>query len=209
MVVSASDQVFIKERLALAAFLTCYCSPQVSGPLSRLNSSAGLSIPIEGQSFKAGNNSIFGCNCSGWKEGAVGTLSCRNKKESDSLLQEFSTLNSVLGGFSYGEQALEPEGVVRDLHSNFSRLALAIPKFRQGRMDQANENAGLANLKKNLRRLYEMVAIGIMDSKEISQEIKNLVEVVSYTSYPISNHDSKINGTEMNLKEIMGKVDRI
>ena len=54
-----------------------------------------------------------------------------------------------------------------------------------------------------------MVAIGIMDSKEISQEIKNLVEVVSCTSYHISIHDSRIDDTEMNLKEIMGKVDRI
>ena len=49
-------------------------------------------------------------------------------------------------------------------------------------MDHANENAGLADLKKNLRRLYEMVAIGIMDSKKTAQEIKNLVEVVGYTS---------------------------
>ena len=76
-------------------------------------------------------------------------------------------------------------------------------------MDHANENVGLADLKKNLRHLYEMVAIGIMDSKETAQEIKNLVEVVGYTSYQISNHDSRIDDTEMNLKEIMGKVDRI
>ena len=39
-------RVFIKERLALAAFLTCYFSPQADGPLSRLNSGAGLSIPF-------------------------------------------------------------------------------------------------------------------------------------------------------------------
>ena len=76
-------------------------------------------------------------------------------------------------------------------------------------MDHANENVGLADLKKNLRHLYEMVAIGIMDSKETAQEIKNLVEAVGYTSYQISNHDSRIDDIEMNLKEIMGKVDRI
>ena len=35
------------------------------------------------------------------------------------------------------------------------------------------------------------------------------MEVVSYTSYQISNHDSRIDDTEMNLKEIMGKVDLI
>ena len=119
----------------------------------------------------------------------VDTLSCHSKKESDSLLQEFSTLNYVLCGFSYGEQALEPEGVVRDLHSHFSRLALAIPNSRQGRMAHANENVGVAGLKKNIRCLYEMVAIGIIDNKEIAQEIKNMREVVSYTSYQISNHD--------------------
>ena len=144
-------RVFIKERLALSAFLTCYCSPQADGPLWRLNSGAGLNIPVEGQSFITGNNSIFGCNCSGWKEGAVGTLSCRSKKESDSLLQEFSTLNFVLGGFSCGELDLEPKGAVRDLHSNFSRLALASPNSGQGRMDQANENVGLADLKEKFQ----------------------------------------------------------
>ena len=76
-------------------------------------------------------------------------------------------------------------------------------------MNPANENAGIADLKKNLRRLYEMMAIGIMDNKEIAQEVKNMGEVVSYTSYQISNHNSRIDDTEMNLKEMMGKVDII
>ena len=76
-------------------------------------------------------------------------------------------------------------------------------------MDPANENAEIADLKKNLRRLYEMMASGIMDNKEVAQEVKNMGEVVSYTSYQISNHDSRIDDIEMNLKEIMGKVDRI
>ena len=60
-------------------------------------------------------------------------------------------------------------GAVRALHSNFSRIEISPG---QGRMAQANENAGLADLKKNLRRLYEMMAIGIMDNKEIAQEVK-------------------------------------
>ena len=34
-------------------------------------------------------------------------------------------------------------------------------------------------------------------------------EVVSYTSLQISNHDARIDDNESNLKEIMGKVDRI
>ena len=76
-------------------------------------------------------------------------------------------------------------------------------------MDRTGEIAGRVELKANLRRLYEMVAIGIMDSRETSKEVKNLVDVVGYTSYQISNHDARIDDNEMNLKEIMGKVDRI
>ena len=125
----------------------------------------------------------MGCNCSGWKEGAVGTLSCRSKKDRDSLLREISILNSVLGDFYCGVQAQDFEGVVQDLHNSFSKIALDFHNPRQGKMDPANENAGIANLKKNLRRLYEMMAIGIMDNKEIAQEVKNMGEVVSYTFY--------------------------
>ena len=50
-------------------------------------------------------------------------------------------------------------------------------------MERPGENEGLADLKVNIRRLYEMVAIGIMDNKEIAKEVKNLVDVVGYTSY--------------------------
>ena len=76
-------------------------------------------------------------------------------------------------------------------------------------MDRAGEKTCLTNLKANLRCLYEMVAIGIMDSRETAKEVKNLVDLASYTSYQISNHDARIDDNEMNLKEIMGKVDRI
>ena len=34
-------------------------------------------------------------------------------------------------------------------------------------------------------------------------------EVVSYTSLQINNHDARIDDNENNLREIMGKVDRI
>ena len=34
-------------------------------------------------------------------------------------------------------------------------------------------------------------------------------EVASYTSYQISNHDSRIDDTKSNLREMMGKVDKI
>ena len=76
-------------------------------------------------------------------------------------------------------------------------------------MNPGNENAGIADLKKNLRRLYDMMAIGIMENKALVQEVKDMGEVVSYISYQISNHDSWIDDTESNLRELMGKVDRI
>ena len=47
-----------------------------------------------------------------------------------------------------------------------------------------------------------MIAIGIMDNKEITQEVKNMGETVSCTSLQISNHDARINDNESNLREI-------
>ena len=54
-----------------------------------------------------------------------------------------------------------------------------------------------------------MMAIGIIDNKEIVQEVKSMGEVVSYTSLQINNHDARIDDNESNLREMMGKVDRI
>ena len=76
-------------------------------------------------------------------------------------------------------------------------------------MAKASENAGIADIKKNLRRLYEMLAISVMDNKEMAREVKSMGETVSYTSLQISNHDARIDDNESNLREIMGKVDRI
>ena len=76
-------------------------------------------------------------------------------------------------------------------------------------MDRGRDNFGLADLKVNIQRLYDIVAIGIMDSKETAKEVRNLVDVVSYASYQINNHDARVDDNEMNLKEIMGKVDHI
>ena len=76
-------------------------------------------------------------------------------------------------------------------------------------MAQAGDNAGIMDIKKNLRWLYEMVAIGVMDNKEIAREIKSMGETVRYTSLQISNHDSRIDDNESNLREMMGKVDKI
>ena len=72
-------------------------------------------------------------------------------------------------------------------------------------MECAGNNEGIVELKVNIRRLCEMVAIGIMDARETAKEVKNLVDIVGYTSYYISNHDARIDDNEMNLKEIMGR----
>ena len=69
-------RVFVKERLALTTFFNCLCSTHARVSLWFSNSSFGLSVSIDDQSFLAGNNSTLGCNCSGWKEGVVDTLSC-------------------------------------------------------------------------------------------------------------------------------------
>ena len=76
-------------------------------------------------------------------------------------------------------------------------------------MDCERNNVGLTDLKVNIQCLYDIVAIGNMDNREIDKEVKILVDVVKYASYHINNHDARIDDNEMNLKEIMGKVDPI
>ena len=76
-------------------------------------------------------------------------------------------------------------------------------------MAHTGENDGFLDIKKNLRRLYEMTAIGVMDNKEMAKEIKSMSETVTYTSLQVSNHDARIDDNESNLRELLGKVDRI
>ena len=100
-----------------------------------------------------------------------------------------------------------------------NNIPIADPLFRQfdcleissdsGRMAQPGDNAGIQDIKKNLRRLYEIVSIGIMDNREVARDIKKMEDTVSYTSLQISNHDSRIDDNESTLREMLGKVDRI
>ena len=92
------------------------------------------------------------------------------------------------------------------LNSQFSCIVIAADS---GGMAHAGDNAGLMDIKKNLRRLYEMTAIGVMDNKEMAKEIKSMNETVKYTSLQVSNHDARIDDNESNLCELLGKVDRI
>ena len=80
-------------------------------------------------------------------------------------------LNYILSGLSAENQARVLAGSVRALHCNFVRIHLS---SGTDRMSQASENAGIMDVKKNLRHFYEMIAIGIMDNKEIAQEVKKL-----------------------------------
>ena len=130
---------------------------------------------------------------------------CSKKSLPSSLLTIICLPDIVL--FCIG-QVHDFSGSIKFMLNRFSSLNLAsLSSSQDQRMDRVGENTGLADLKANLRRLYEMVAIGIMDNRETTKEVKNLVDVVVYTSYQISNHDARIDDNEMDLKEIMGKVD--
>ena len=67
----------------------------------------------------------------------------------------------------------------RFLHYQFASVKIS---EEAETMVQAGDNAGIMDIKKNLRHLYEMVAIGVMDNKEMAKEIKSMGETVSYTS---------------------------
>ena len=118
------------------------------------------------------------------------------------LQQEITVLRRFLSA-PLGENQ---DCVARSLHSQFACIEITAEARR---MAQAGESAGLMDIKKNLRRLYEMIAIGVMDNKEIAREIKSMGEIVSYTSLQIRNHDARIDDNESNLREMMGKFDRI
>ena len=73
--------------------------------------------------------------------------------------------NHILSGLSAENQACMLAGFVCALHCNFARIYISPGT---GRMSQESDNAGIMDMKNNLRRIYEMIAIGIMDNKEIS-----------------------------------------
>ena len=130
--------------------------------------------------------------------------------------QEIVILSSVYNNFPSRDSIFcngkdfDISGSVKFLLNRFSSLNIAVYSFGQDQgMDCAGDNVGLVDLKANLWHLSKMVAIGIMDNKETTKEVKNIVDVVGYTSYQISNHDARIDYNVMNLKEIIEKLDRI
>ena len=88
---------------------------------------------------------------------------------------------------------------VLSIQKQFARITLR-PKASE--MAQHGENAGLVDIKKNLRRLYELLPISVMDNRETAQVVKKMEDTVSYTSQQISNQDSRIDDNESRLREV-------
>ena len=76
-------------------------------------------------------------------------------------------------------------------------------------MERRRIDEGFIDMNINIQRLSDIVSIGITDSRETANEVKQLVDDVCYISYQTSCHDVRIDYNEMNLKEILGKLDRI
>ena len=62
---------------------------------------------------------------------------------------------------------------------------------------------------KNLRRIYELTAIGVKDNRDMAKEIKEMSETVSRTSQDVSNNGARTDDLESNLLELLGRVERI
>ena len=129
----------------------------------------------------------------------MGTVVCK-KQRKGSLLQELVVLSSFV------QQDSVPVNPVCVTHNHFARLSILAEEFR---MVQGGELVGIMDIKKNLRRLYELLAINVVDTKEMALEVKKMADTISYTSLQVSNNDARIDDNESNLKELMGKVDRI
>ena len=64
-------------------------------------------------------------------------------------------------------------------------------------------------MKVNIQCLVDFVAVGIIDNRETTKEVNQLVDDVRYISYETSCHDARIDDHDMDLKEMMSKIDRI
>ena len=187
---------FVQERLDFAAFSNYCCN------LTSALWSCGSSVV--NPSCVGSLRCVLGCNCSGWQEGAVGTLVLTDRQGCSVLQQELVVLSGILNcsGLVGSSSNLVADTLSRrldclDISSDFDR------------MDQPGDNASIQDIKKNLRRLYEVVSIGIMDNRETTRVIKKMEDTVSYTSLQISNHDSRIDDNESTLREMLGMVDKI
>ena len=62
--------------------------------------------------------------------------------------------------------------------------------------------SGLDDIKLHLRRVYEVVGVGVKENREMASYIR-------YISNQIGCHDSRIDDHEHDLRELMGMVEII
>ena len=127
----------------------------------------------------------------------MGTLAC-----SDSGLRLYK---EILALRVCVVNSVAPFGSVSFLQRQFARISLSTVS----EMAQPGGNSDLMDIKKNLRRLYELLSMSVMDNRETAQVIKKMEDTVSYTSNQVSNHDARIDDNESRLREIQGQVERI
>ena len=186
---------FVKERIALNAFSLCNCWYPTAywGTASLVNTS-----PFQEDRL----NWVLGCLCSGWQKDALGTLYCSDSISVSALQQEIVELWRV-SSECCGENQNSSD---YPLHFQLSRIAISAEVQE---MAHYGDNAGLMDIKKNLRRLHEMTAIGVMDNKEMAKDIKSMSETVSRTSLDISNIGARTDDLESNMHAMLGRIERI
>ena len=82
------------------------------------------------------------------------------------------------------------------LQSQLSRLAISSDL---GIMAHLGNNLGMQDIMKNLRRLYELTAIGVKESRDTSKDIKGMSEIVSRISQDVSDNGARTDDLDSNL----------
>ena len=143
--------------------------------------------------------------CFDWKKDVLETWWCSDNLWGSALQSDIFDLWNA----SALQQEIQQEiSDIADLslHSQFSGIAI---KSDSGRMAHLGNNLGLQDIMKNLRRLYELTAIGVKDNRDMAKEIKGMSETVSRTSLEVSNNGARTDDLESNLLELLGRVERI
>ena len=92
----------------------------------------------------------------------MGTLACGRNVDL-LLFRELLVLRACFNNI------LAPASPVQAIQNQFARITLL---SEVGKMAQDGENAGIMDIKKNLRRLYELLFISVMDNREMARVVK-------------------------------------
>ena len=85
---------------------------------------------------------------------------------------------------------------------------LAIPSDL-GIMAHLGNNLGMQDFMKNLRRVYELTAIGVKENRDTAKEIKGMSETICRISQDVSDNGARTEDLDSNLRELLGRVERI